>query len=332
MAMKSKYTDIDLNKYDAGFQGNDEITTALNKKNEANSAVENYGDFSFTKQGVADKVENDYLNRKDFTYDLNGDALYQQYKENYINQGKQAMMDTMGQAAAMTGGYGNSYAATVGNQTYQGHLQNLNNIVPELYQLALDRYNAEGQNLKDKYSILASERDFEYGMYTDKYNRLLADRDYYSGEYDSAYNRGYTAWNDKRTYDTNQYWNEHNAGYTAEQDAIANEMARQQLEETIRANQAAEQLQREQIAATRASKSESSLFGGFTAKEFTDAMKLAAEEGNQKYAQSLVEGADSDAAMAIYNIYFGDKHKSYAYGTGANGGWNPYTADKYSWK
>ena len=46
-------------------------------------------------------------NREKFAYDLNGDALYQQYKDRYTQMGKQAMRDTMGQAAALTGGYGN---------------------------------------------------------------------------------------------------------------------------------------------------------------------------------------------------------------------------------
>ena len=69
-------------------------------------------------------------NREKFSYDLNGDALYQQYKDKYIQQGKMAMQDTMGQAAALTGGYGNSSAATAGNQAEQAQLNNLNDISP----------------------------------------------------------------------------------------------------------------------------------------------------------------------------------------------------------
>ena len=41
-------------------------------------------------------------NREKFAYDLNGDALYQQYKDQYMNLGKLAMQDTIGQASAMT--------------------------------------------------------------------------------------------------------------------------------------------------------------------------------------------------------------------------------------
>ena len=73
-------------------------------------------------QGMNDAL-NRVLNRDKFSYDLNSDAIYNQYKNQYINLGKLAMQDTMGQAAALTGGYGNSYAATVGNQAYQGYLQ-----------------------------------------------------------------------------------------------------------------------------------------------------------------------------------------------------------------
>ena len=90
---------------------------------------------------------NDIENREKFSYDVNGDALYQQYKDQYTTQGKLAMMDTMGQAAAMTGGYGNSYAQSVGQQAYQGYLQQLTDKIPELYQLALNKYNSEGEEL-----------------------------------------------------------------------------------------------------------------------------------------------------------------------------------------
>lgn len=98
---------------------------------------------------------NRILNREQFSYDLNGDALYQQYKDNYMTQGKMAMMDTMGQAQAMTGGYGNSYAQGVGQQAYHGYLQQLNDRVPELYQLALSKYQMDGDQLYDRAGMLS---------------------------------------------------------------------------------------------------------------------------------------------------------------------------------
>ena len=67
------------------------------------------------------------------------------------------MRDTMGQAAALTGGYGSSYAQSVGQQQYDSYLQSLGEALPELYGMAWQRYNAEGDALKTAWE-LASER------------------------------------------------------------------------------------------------------------------------------------------------------------------------------
>lgn len=137
------------------------------------------------------------LNRDKFRYDINGDALYQQYKDRYIQQGKQAMMDTMGQAAALTGGYGNSYAQKVGQQAYQGYLQGLNDKVPELYQLALERYNQEGTDLLNKYGLLSDEYAKEYGRYRDSVGDWQTQRDYLANLYNNERNFDYTGYRDR---------------------------------------------------------------------------------------------------------------------------------------
>ena len=49
------------------------------------------------------------LEREAFSYDPNADPLYRQYESAYRRGGKQAMEDTMANAAALTGGYGNSF-------------------------------------------------------------------------------------------------------------------------------------------------------------------------------------------------------------------------------
>lgn len=99
----------------------------------------------------------------DFKYDVNEDALYQQAVERYKQMGKLAMEDTMGQASALTGGYGNSYAATVGNQAYQSYMQEASDALPEYYQRALDEYT-------DKYST-------EYNRLKGIYDRAVSDLD-----------------------------------------------------------------------------------------------------------------------------------------------------------
>lgn len=108
-----------------------------------------------------------YMNREPFSYDYNADALYQQYKDQYIQQGQLASMDTMGKAAAMTGGYGNSYAQSVGQQAFNQYLGQLNAVMPELYGMAYDKYNQEGQDLLSKYSLYKGLSEESYGKHQD---------------------------------------------------------------------------------------------------------------------------------------------------------------------
>ena len=102
------------------------------------------------------------LNREKFSYDASTDPLYQQYKTLYTQQGKTAMQDTMGQAAALTGGYGSSYSQAVGQQQYDAYLQKLNEIVPDLYSQAYQMYRDEGDALLDQYQIYLNRDAQDY--------------------------------------------------------------------------------------------------------------------------------------------------------------------------
>ena len=106
-------------------------------------------------------------NREPFKYDYASDPLYGQYSEKYQQLGRQAMKDSMGQTAALTGGYGSSYGSAVGQQQYDAYLQRLNDVLPELYGQAYNQYNAEGDRLKEQYSLAANLRDTEYNQYRD---------------------------------------------------------------------------------------------------------------------------------------------------------------------
>ena len=158
------------------------------------SARENAPSYAGTYDGQLQELYEQIVNRDSFRYDLNADALYRQYKDQYINQGQMAMMDAMGQAAALTGGYGSSYGQSVGQQTYQQYLKGLNDQIPELYSLALDRYNREGQQLQNQYAMLGDLRDEEYGRYQDALAEYWRGVDDYRQQADEAYDRGYTNW------------------------------------------------------------------------------------------------------------------------------------------
>ena len=221
------------------YKESDAVTDYRNKLTdyETNNKVAewNGGTYGDAVKSAWDAINN----REKFSYDLNGDTLYQQYKDKYINQGRLAMADTIGQASAMTGGYGNSYAVTAGNQAYQNSLQNLNDIVPQLYEMAYSRYTQEGNDLKDKYSILNNMYQTEYGEHCDKvsdYNTELArlteayntersydrgiyesDRSHYTTVADNLYNREFTAHNTNETNAFNAYQQGVNEAYQNEQ-------------------------------------------------------------------------------------------------------------------
>lgn len=125
-------------------------------------------------------------NRGPFTYDLNGDALYQQYKNQYQTMGKQAMKDTMGQAAALTGGYGSTYGQAVGQQQYNAYLSQLNDKIPELYQLARSNYDADTNNLMQRYQFARDAYDTETN---DLYKRYQLASDQYDADRSDLYSR-----------------------------------------------------------------------------------------------------------------------------------------------
>lgn len=125
------------------------------------------GGYKSQWQTQLDDTMNRIMNREKFTYDLNGDALWKTYKDQYMTGGKMAMMDTMGQAAQLTGGYGNSYAQGVGQQAYQGYMQGLTDKIPELYQLAMDQYDREGNAMLQQYGLLQDAEAMDYSRFQD---------------------------------------------------------------------------------------------------------------------------------------------------------------------
>jgi hypothetical protein len=108
------------------------------------------------------------INRKPFSYDAASDPLYQQYREQYMQTGQQAMRDTMGQAAALTGGYGSTYGESVGQQQYNAYLSRLNEVLPELYGQAYSRWADEGNRLTTDLSLASALRSADYDQFRDQ--------------------------------------------------------------------------------------------------------------------------------------------------------------------
>lgn len=201
---------------------------------------------------------NAIANKGEFTYDLYNDALYKQYKDQYINLGKLAMTDTMGQASALTGGYGNSYAQSVGNQAYQQYLTQLNDVVPQLYGMAMDKYNMDMDNLYKKYNMFNDADTKDYGRYRDTVSDYYTNRDFLYNAYNNERNFDYGQFSDNRNYYTDAYNNERSYDYGRYSDDY--NRAFQNYQQSVSESQFAQQLalQQQELALKKSNSSSNS--------------------------------------------------------------------------
>ena len=184
-------TKPDYSRYSYDPSANDAYMKALEALQAAQKELPTYAG---TYDAQLNEIYNKILGREKFSYDMNSDPMWQMYRDQYLQQGQMAMMDTMGQAAGLTGGYGSSYAQSVGQQAYNAYLQDLNAQVPALYGAALDAYTAEGDAMAQQFAMIGDLRNDEYGRYQDALDRYWQNVDYLKGSADDAYDQGYEDW------------------------------------------------------------------------------------------------------------------------------------------
>lgn len=125
------------------------------------------------------------MGRQPFAYRAADDPFYRSYADRYVQNGRLAMRDSMGAAAALTGGYGSSYAQAVGQQQFDEYLRQLSEAMPELYGMAYQQYLDEGDALRGQYDLayerLEGERAQEAAAQAAEYQRqrdAIADERY----------------------------------------------------------------------------------------------------------------------------------------------------------
>ena len=131
----------------------------------------------------------DVTNRQEFSYNPLEDANYQALAKVYNANGLKAQQDTLGQAAALNGGYNTSWATSASQQARNDYNQQLASLIPELEQTAYSRYydnynmnlNALGA-LQDadntayqKYRDTVADSQWLYGQNYQKYRDTVAD-------------------------------------------------------------------------------------------------------------------------------------------------------------
>ena len=197
--------DIALGKrlYDYQYKPSAEAQAAKSQMGASADKIRNYADYTGTHAANLKDTLNQLMNRGPFNYDFNNDAMYNMYKEMYAKQGKDAATNAAAASAALSGGYGNTYGTTAAAQANQQYMTELNNMLPQLQQMARENYDSETDRLNNLYNILFNANEAEYAKYSDKYNRAmdLANFDanqYYnlSNEEQNLFNNDYARAND----------------------------------------------------------------------------------------------------------------------------------------
>ena len=148
---------------------------------------------------ISDILDN-ILNRPKFSYtseDMTNDDLYKMYRDQYLRQGNLAMRDTMGNAASLTGGYGNTYASAAGQQAYDNYVSMLNDKAMDFYDRAYQRYNDEGQNLYNQMNVVTGLDNTDYQRHRDTVSDYYNDLNYYNGRYNQEYGYDYGQYQDQ---------------------------------------------------------------------------------------------------------------------------------------
>jgi len=145
--------------------GQDAVAAAQNLLNQQ------LGGYQSQHGSQIDSLIQQLQGQQPFTYDVNTDPLYLQLRDKWIRDGRLAMEDTMGQAAQLTGGYGNSYAQTAGQQVYNGYLRGVNEMVPQLKEAARADYDAENAYLMQQLGLLMDQDSQDYSRWMDELNR-----------------------------------------------------------------------------------------------------------------------------------------------------------------
>lgn len=215
LAGVSDSTAQQVGNYQQGYQQGDAVKNAQQQLQAIQAAKPQGYNSRFGTQ--LDSIMQQLQNPKDFKYSFNEDEMFKNYADLYYQQGKQASLDTLGQAAALTGGYGNSYGQQAANQAFQQHLLRLYEMGPQFQQMAYQQYRDKLGDQKDLYGIVADAEQRDYDRYRDEMGDWKGERDYWTGREDTLSERDRAAYEADRDYWTGLARVE-NADYRSEQE------------------------------------------------------------------------------------------------------------------
>lgn len=143
------------------------------------SAPEYTNRYDGTIQGLLNQV----VNREEFSYNPDTDPLASAYKKQYAREGQRATQDTLGAAAAATGGLPSSYAVSAAGQAGNYYASQMADKIPELYQLAYNKYVSDHSMKLSDLGAVQSAEQADYNKYLNQLNQYNTDRNFGYGQH-----------------------------------------------------------------------------------------------------------------------------------------------------
>jgi hypothetical protein len=140
------------------------------------------------------------LNREDFSYDKGNDPVWQSYKKSYLREGDRAQSNALARASQMTGGRPSSFATTAASQAGDYYASRLNDMIPQLYGQAYDRYlneysmkhqdlGAVNNQQQIDYRRFLDNRGFAFDVHNNWFNQNMQKHNMYRGLEDTDWQR-----------------------------------------------------------------------------------------------------------------------------------------------
>lgn len=141
-------------------------------------SYENAPEYTSQWDQIIKDLAGQILDRDPFEYDYLEDPNYQQYREAYTREGERAMVDTLGEVAARTGGMASSYATSAANQANNYYMSALADKIPELRQMAYEAYLQNIRSQRDDLSMLLGLESMDYEKYLNSLGQWNTDRNF----------------------------------------------------------------------------------------------------------------------------------------------------------
>lgn len=232
-------------------------------------------------QGQLDAALDKVTNAEKFEYDPLKDANYSAMAKMYQKQGEQAAKNTLGDAAALNGGYGSSYAVTASQQARNDYNQQLASQIPSLREAAYNKYLNDRQLDISALGALREAEDSAYGRYRDS----VADSQWKYGADYQKYRDDITDSQWQKTYDRGVLESDRAFNYQKDRDKVTDSQWAQEFA-----------LQKKSAAASRGGSSGGGGGGYLGSKSGDDGLQGSA---NYSLAELIARGTGAVKSAAL---------------------------------